>query len=99
MVCRWLLSPGFNAEYLRLATSFRLPMDQKIKNLSKGMRAKVVLSLAMAHKPPLLILDEPTSGLDTLVRRERFGPTNSKTLIRIGESAIPILKRRPTIAT
>ena len=34
------------------------------------MRAKVSLSLAMAHKPELLILDEPTSGLDPMVRRE-----------------------------
>jgi ABC-2 type transport system ATP-binding protein len=34
------------------------------------MRGKVALSLAMAHKPELLILDEPTSGFDTMVRRE-----------------------------
>ena len=61
---------GYEAEFNHLAGSFGLPPDQKIKNLSKGMKAKVVLSLAMAHKPPLLILDEPTSGLDTLVRRE-----------------------------
>lgn len=61
---------GFQEEFERLAQSFGLPLKQKISNLSKGMRAKVVLSLAMAHKPPLLILDEPTSGLDTLVRRE-----------------------------
>ena len=61
---------GYQAEFDRLTSSFGLRLDQKIKTLSKGMRAKVVLSLAMAHKPPLLILDEPTSGLDTLVRRE-----------------------------
>jgi ABC-2 type transport system ATP-binding protein len=47
-----------------------LPLKRKIKSLSKGMRAKVSLSLALAHEPELLILDEPTSGLDTLVRRE-----------------------------
>ena len=44
--------------------------EGKIKSLSKGMRAKVGLSLAMAHDPELLVLDEPTSGLDALVRRE-----------------------------
>jgi ABC-2 type transport system ATP-binding protein len=43
---------------------------QKIEGLSKGTRAKVALSLAMAHHPQLLIMDEPTSGLDPLVRRE-----------------------------
>ncbi|MEM9587638.1 MAG: ABC transporter ATP-binding protein, partial [Planctomycetota bacterium] len=42
----------------------------KIRQLSKGMRAKVSLSLATAHDPELLILDEPTSGLDPIVRRE-----------------------------
>ena len=46
------------------------PLDRKLSQLSKGMRAKVALSLAMAHQPELLILDEPTSGLDTMVRRE-----------------------------
>ena len=61
---------GYQAEYDRLTDCYGLPPTQKIKNLSKGMRAKVILAMAMAHKPPLLILDEPTSGLDTLVRRE-----------------------------
>ena len=61
---------GYLTEYERLTGSFGLAPKQKIKTLSKGMRAKVALALAMAHEPPLLILDEPTSGLDTLVRRE-----------------------------
>ena len=61
---------GFQKHYLELVTGYKLPPKQKIKSLSKGMRAKVSLALAMAHEPELLILDEPTSGLDTLVRRE-----------------------------
>ena len=51
-------------------STFNSSRGQKIKHLSKGTRAKVALSLALAHKPELLILDEPTSGLDPLVRRE-----------------------------
>jgi ABC-2 type transport system ATP-binding protein len=61
---------GFLERYLHLAADYQLPLKQKIKNLSKGMRAKVSLALALAHEPQVLILDEPTSGLDTLVRRE-----------------------------
>ena len=61
---------GFVKEFNRLAEEFELPLDVKIKTLSKGGRAKVALALAMAHRPDLLILDEPTSGLDTLVRRK-----------------------------
>jgi ABC-2 type transport system ATP-binding protein len=60
----------FLPRYRDLVAQCKLPERQMLKNLSKGMRAKVSLSLAMAHEPELLILDEPTSGLDTLVRRE-----------------------------
>lgn len=60
----------FMAEFERLAAEFDLPLDRKIKKLSKGGRAKVSLALATAHRPPLLVMDEPTSGLDTLVRRK-----------------------------
>ena len=62
--------PNFLPEYLRLAEKFRLPPGRKLKALSKGMRAMVALSLALANGPELLVLDEPTSGLDALVRRE-----------------------------
>lgn len=48
----------------RLLDQFQLPPGRKIKALSKGMRTKVALLLALARRPALLILDEPTEGLD-----------------------------------
>ncbi|HEY4235646.1 MAG TPA: ABC transporter ATP-binding protein [Lacipirellulaceae bacterium] len=61
---------GFEHHFRTLVEGFHVPLDRKLSQLSKGMRAKVALALAMAHRPELLILDEPTSGLDTMVRRE-----------------------------
>ena len=61
---------GFLENYRRHAANFGLQPNKKLKQLSKGMRSKVALSLALSHDPRLLILDEPTSGLDTMVRRE-----------------------------
>jgi len=61
---------GFLPEYARLIAQFGLSPKKKLKALSKGTRAKVGLSLALANQPELLILDEPTSGLDALVRHE-----------------------------
>jgi ABC-2 type transport system ATP-binding protein len=62
--------PPFLDRYRESVRRYELPVDRKIKNLSKGQRAKVALSLSLAHDPELLILDEPTSGLDPMVRRE-----------------------------
>jgi ABC-2 type transport system ATP-binding protein len=61
---------GYQYRYTELTRGFDLPATKKIKALSKGMRAKVSLSLALASDPSLLVLDEPTSGLDVLVRRD-----------------------------
>ena len=60
----------YQYRYTELTRGFDLPLTKKIKTLSKGMRAKVSLSLVLASDSSLLILDEPTSGLDVLVRRE-----------------------------
>jgi ABC-2 type transport system ATP-binding protein len=49
---------------------FDLPVKEKIKNLSKGMKTQLALVLGMAPEPELLVLDEPTSGLDTINRQE-----------------------------
>lgn len=61
---------AFPMRYLELMAAFDIPTGVKLKNLSKGQRAKVALALATAHDPKLLILDEPTSGLDPMVRRQ-----------------------------
>ena len=47
-----------------LLRSFELPLTRKVKQLSKGMRTKLALLLALARGAELLILDEPTEGLD-----------------------------------
>lgn len=62
--------PGFFENYRESIRRYAVPEDRKLRQLSKGQRAKVALSLAVAHDPELLILDEPTSGLDPMVRRD-----------------------------
>lgn len=49
---------------------FNLPSDKKIKELSKGMKMKFSLAIALSHDAELLIMDEPTSGLDPVIRSE-----------------------------
>lgn len=53
-----------------LIKQFNLPMKQKIKSLSRGMKMKAALISSLAYRPKLLIFDEPFSGLDPLVRDE-----------------------------
>ena len=49
---------------------FALEPKQKISTLSKGMKMKYALALALSHNAELLIMDEPTSGLDPLIRSQ-----------------------------
>lgn len=53
-----------------LVRQFQLPLDRKLKHLSRGVRMKTALASSIAYHPKLIVLDEPFSGLDPLVRDE-----------------------------
>lgn len=56
--------------YLKYLAQFGIDKKLKVKELSRGMKIKLMLAIALSHKAELLILDEPTSGLDPSMREE-----------------------------
>lgn len=63
--------PGWDKELFdHYLQKFDLPVDKKVKELSRGMKMKLTISAALAHSPQVLVLDEATSGLDPVVRDE-----------------------------
>lgn len=63
--------PTFDtAEAERLRERFGLRAHQLVSKLSKGESGKLMMLLALAQRPELLVLDEPTDGLDPVLRRE-----------------------------
>jgi ABC-2 type transport system ATP-binding protein len=54
----------------QMVRQFDLPLDRKLKNLSRGMKMKAAFASSLAYRPSLIVLDEPFSGLDPLVRDE-----------------------------
>jgi ABC-2 type transport system ATP-binding protein len=67
------LNPGWDAELAQERIA-RLGLDrsQRAGTLSRGQRAQLALTLAIAKQPELLVLDEPVASLDPLARREFF---------------------------
>jgi ABC-2 type transport system ATP-binding protein len=59
-----------DSRFYRYAKLFGLPLDKKMKDLSKGTKMKFALAVALSHHAELIIMDEPTSGLDPVFRRE-----------------------------
>lgn len=59
--------------FWKYLSEFRIDKNLKVKELSRGMKIKLMLAIALSHKAELLILDEPTSGLDPSMRDEFVG--------------------------
>lgn len=99
-ICRWMrirevirfcrsLYTTWNDELCaRLQDMYQLPLEKKVKHLSKGMATKLSLLLAVAHEPDLLILDEPTGGLDPLVREEFLDGLLERTTSKPGQTVL-----------
>jgi ABC-2 type transport system ATP-binding protein len=75
------------AEELRRA--FALQPTAKIKDLSRGQKARAGLLVALAHRPELLLLDEPSSGLDPVVRRDTWKPSFARSPTKAAPCSSP----------
>ena len=53
-----------------LNIKFKIPLNRRIRELSKGMKMRTAILLNLSIKPDILILDEPTSGLDPVIKKE-----------------------------
>ena len=60
--------------------------DSYSRNLSGGMKRRLLIAKAMVHQPPILVLDEPTAGVDVDLRRNLW--ENVKQLNKIGVTII-----------
>lgn len=57
-------------KFEKIIRDFKLDMDMKIKNMSKGMKDKVQIALSLSRKSDLYLLDEPMSGIDPASRKK-----------------------------
>ncbi|HEY5775653.1 MAG TPA: ABC transporter ATP-binding protein [Xanthomonadales bacterium] len=67
------IHPRFSREKcLRYLASTKIKLDNRVKQLSKGMVVQLHLAIVMAIDVKLLVLDEPTLGLDILFRKQFY---------------------------
>ncbi len=60
------------SEANRLIKAFDLDAKVRVKSMSRGMRQKLGLVIALAHRPAVAILDEPTASLDPLMQAQLY---------------------------
>ena len=60
--------------------------DAKIRELSGGMKRRVMIAKALSHEPKILFLDEPTAGVDVELRRDMWDMVRA-----LRESGVTIL--------
>ncbi|SDE46221.1 MULTISPECIES: ABC transporter ATP-binding protein [Kordiimonas] len=65
--------PRFNrAKAMDFLSRTKVPLDRKVRALSKGMTVQVHLAVVMSIDAKLLVLDEPTLGLDIIFRKQFY---------------------------
>ena len=65
------LYPEFNEEkFYKINKIFKIPLNKRFLQLSKGMKMRVNLMIAFSLNAELLVLDEPTSGLDPILKEK-----------------------------
>lgn len=69
-----IVSAGYkqwdHLSFINYIKDFELNLNQEINQLSKGMKMKFALAIALSHSADLLIMDEPTAGLDVVFRKK-----------------------------
>ncbi|MDV4150000.1 ABC transporter ATP-binding protein [Clostridium sp. AL.422] len=65
------LYPNFSEEkFYKINRIFKIPLNKRFLQLSKGMKMRVNLMIAFSLNAELLVLDEPTSGLDPILKEK-----------------------------
>lgn len=80
--------PDFSEDkYNQMAGFLQINEDQKLSQLSKGMREKLIIGLALSRRAKVYLLDEPFGGIDSMSRKKiinsiiRWKPDNATILI------------------